>query len=292
MPTKTKEAPAPVVEQASTALEELPKNGDVAVAISPADLFQEDAGGGLSNLKGNDYAIPFITILQKGSPQVSKNNAKYIKGAEQGMIMNTVTADIYLGEAEGDEPGGILYIPCGYQKTLVRWKPRDSGGGLVCHYDENDPILKKFGRNDRGQLYDEATKDIIIDTAYHFGLLLHGEGFPEYAVVSMASTQLKKSRTWNTVMRRIMKKDANGRIFNPPSFSHVYRLTTIGESKDTYDWYGWRIISEGEVQDIELYKLARQFSKDIEAGAVRVSAPPQEFEDDGVTGPGDDHTPF
>jgi hypothetical protein len=33
------------------------------------------------------------------------------------------------------------------------------------------------------------------------------------------------------------------------------------------------------VTDVELYKFAREFAKQIESGQVRVSAPPQEFEE-------------
>ena len=100
----------------------------------------------------------------------------------------------------------------------------------------------------------------------------------------MYSTQLKKSRMWNTTMRRIMIKGPNG-VFNPPSYSHQYRMTTMGETKDTYDWFGWKIVSEGRVENIEIYKMAREFSKQVESGDVRISAPPQEFE-------GSDDVPF
>ena len=289
-PTKPQEPPAVV----NTAVAELPKDTAVAAAESLDDLFMEDAGGGMKNLGANDFAIPFISVLQKGSPQVSKNNSKYVKGAEQGMFFNTLTGDLYPGESVGDEPGGILVIPCGYQKQLVRWKPRDSGGGLVCHYNENDPALKTFSRNERGQLTDKDSGDIIIDTAYHFSLLLHEDGFPEFAVISMASTQLKKSRTWNTVMRRIMVKAPNGQLYNPPSYSHVYRIKTIGEVKDKYDWYGLLIVSEGKVTDLNVYKMAREFAKQVESGNVRVSAPPQDFDDTAANGAaaGSEDVPF
>lgn len=270
-----------------------PIERETALTANPElmGMFQEDAGGGLTGLGANDFSIPFITILQKGSPQVSRANAKYLKGAEAGMIMNTVTGALYNGEGDGDEPGGILFCPCGYQKQAVRWKSRDSGGGLVGHYQENDPILRTFKRNDRGQLFDQDSGDVIIDTAYHFGLLLN-EGLPELGVISMYSTQLKASRNWNTVMKRIIFKDANGRMFNPPSYSHVYRLTTIGQAKDKYDWFGWSIVSEGQVKDLNLYTMARDFSKQIESGNVRVSAPPRDFDEETIPPQDGEGTPF
>lgn len=258
-----------------TGIAEAPKS---EVATSMEDMMLANAGLGLNNLGANDLSIPFLTIVQKGSPQASRANAKYIKGCEQGQIMNTVTQDLYPGEE------GILFIPCGYQKQMVRWGNRDLGGGLVCQYKEGDPELKKLKLNDRGQLWDPESKDVILDTAYHFGLLMNSD-MPEYAVISMYSTQLKASRNWNTMMKRIMMKAPNGKVFNPPSFSHQYRLTTLGQTKDTYDWFGWKIISEGQVTDPEIFKVALEFAKQVDSGLVRVSAPPRDVDesDDVVT---------
>lgn len=277
-------APAPAAQQQppvmvakEVALEKIPEGGELQEGTLD-EMFMEDAGAGMRGMSANDFAIPFITILQKGSPQVSRANAKCIKGAEQGMIMNTVTQELYGGET------GVLFVPCGYSKSAVEWTSRDSGGGLVAHHKEGDPFLKKCQRDERGRLVVPENGNIVVDTAYHFGLLLHDDASPEWAVISMYSTQLKKSRMWNTTMRRIMIKGPNG-VFNPPSYSHQYRMTTMGETKDTYDWFGWKVVSEGRVDDIEIYKMAREFSKQVESGDVRISAPPQEFE-------GSDDVPF
>jgi hypothetical protein len=250
------------------------------VVESPLDsMFEEDAGSGLEGIGANDQSIPYFSILQKGSPQVNAKNAKYIKGAMPGMIFNTVSSEIYLGEPDGEEEYGLPWIPCGYQKRAVRWRPRDSGGGLVCQYDETDPILKTFKVNEKGQLYDEATKDIIVDTAYHVGIHINRDGMPEFGVVSMASTQLKTSRNWNTLMKKVMKKNPKtGKIFNPPSYSHIYRLSTAYQTKDNYDWYGWKVISETEIQDVNMYRVAREFAIAFEKGEVRISAPPKDFD--------------
>jgi hypothetical protein len=244
---------------------------EVAVATMD-DMFLENKGEGFAGMGANDFAIPFLAILQKGSPQVSRANAKYIKGAEQGMVINTVTQDLYDGEK------GILYIPCGYSKSFVEWKSRDSGGGLVAHHKEGDPFLKTCTRNERSQLVVPDNGNIVVDTAYHFGLFVDESGLPDFAVISMYSTQLKKSRMWNTTMRRIMFSGPQG-PYNPPTYSHMYRMTTVGETKDTYDWYGWKIVVEKKLDNVELYKMAREFSRQVELGNVRVSAPPQEFAD-------------
>ena len=236
------------------------------------EMLMQDAGAGLKGLGANDFAIPFLAILQKGSPQVSKANSKYVKDAQIGMVMNTVTLELYDGDL------GIIFIPCAYNKMVVEWKPRDSGGGFVAQHKDGDQLVQRSTRNERGQLVAPETGNILIDTAYHYGLHLHEDGRLEWAVVSMYSTQLKKSRVWNTMMRNIVVKGPKG-PFNPPSFSHMYRLTTVGETKDTYDWMGWRIISEGRITDVDVYKAAREFSLAVEKGNVRVTAPPQEASD-------------
>jgi hypothetical protein len=256
-------------------------------------MFAEDAGGGMEGVDAKHCALPFIAILQSNSPQAMRSNAKYIKGAQAGDLLNTVTGELIPGQSDGDKPGGILFIPCGFDAKCVRWKSRDSGGGLVTSYNENDPILKTFTRDERGRLTDAASGDVVISTSYHYGLLLQEDGFPEYVVISMASTALKASRMWNTLMKKIMKRIGQ-KVFNPPSYSHIYRLTTVGQAKDSYSWFGWTIINAGEVTDTAVYQLAREFSKQCAAGLVRVSAPPSDSdmaEGAGVSGNGEE-VPF
>ena len=272
--------PVAVAEDTGAALAAPQQSTELTTRMD--QLFQEDSGLGMKEAGAGDYAIPFLAVMQKGSPQVSRASTKYVKDATVGQIFNTVTNELY----DGDE--GIEFIPCGFQKRMVRWKHRDDGGGLVCSYKEGDPTLKTFKRDDRGRLYDEESNDVIVDTCYHLGMLLHGNGFPEFAVISMTSTQLKTSRNWMTIIRRIMKRSSDGKVYNPPQFSHVYRIKTIPQQKQQYDWYGFAVAVEREVTDVELYKACRAFAKEIDSGNVRVSAPPQEFEDTN----GDDSVPF
>ena len=296
----------PPVKESTQAGQEVKATGhsDVQVAVVESstelikrgqlmDMFEADAGSGISDLSAAAFSIPFMSILQKGSPQVSKMNPKYIKGAEPGFLMNNVTGQIFPGEIDEEGRGGLSFIPCMCQLSVVRWKPRDSGGGLVGHYSHNDPFLKKCRKNEKGQPEDPETHDVFIDTAYHYGLSLFNE-FPTFSVVSMASTQLKASRAWNTLMKGIVKRNANGVMFNPPMYSHVYRLSTVYQSKDKYDWYGWKVETERELSgenknDVQLYLTAKEFYRQIKEGLVQISAPSQELLDEV---PDDARVPF
>ena len=43
----------------------------------------------------DDITIPRVDVLQALSPQRKKTNAEYIEGAEEGMLFNTVTKQLY-----------------------------------------------------------------------------------------------------------------------------------------------------------------------------------------------------
>ena len=65
-----------------------------AIAISS---FEVDSGKGLGKLTQEDLALPFLKILGQLSPEVNKRDGKYVKGAEPGMIFNSVTGELYDG---------------------------------------------------------------------------------------------------------------------------------------------------------------------------------------------------
>ena len=70
--------------------------------------FEADSGKGLGNLNQEDLALPFLKILGQLSPEVNKRDGKYVKGAEPGMIFNSVTGELF------DGAKGISVVPCHY----------------------------------------------------------------------------------------------------------------------------------------------------------------------------------
>ena len=61
------------------------------------NIFEADAGAGSQNMTQEDLALPFLKVLGQLSPEVNKQNAKFISGAEPGMIVNSVTKELYDG---------------------------------------------------------------------------------------------------------------------------------------------------------------------------------------------------
>ena len=62
------------------------------------NVFEADAGQGIANIKQEDLALPFLKVLGQLSPEVNKRDAKYVEGAQPGMIVNSVTNELYDGE--------------------------------------------------------------------------------------------------------------------------------------------------------------------------------------------------
>ena len=73
------------------------------------NVFEADADAGSQNISQEDLALPFLKVLGQLSPEVNKRNGKYVEGSEPGMILNTVTNDIYDGSK------GIEVLPVYYK---------------------------------------------------------------------------------------------------------------------------------------------------------------------------------
>ena len=229
-----------------------------AVAISS---FEIDSGKGLGNISQEDLALPFLKILGQLSPEVNKRDGKYVKGAEPGMIFNSVTGDLY------DGAKGIQVVPCHYKLEYIEWRDRGEGSGapVAIHSSASD-IMTKTTRD--ASFKDRLPNGNYIErTASHF-VIVNGQT-PSTALIAMKSTQLKISRKWNSMMAGIRLKGKNG-LFTPASFSHIYQLKTIQQSNDKGTWFGWEVSKIGPVQDTTLYQQAKTFAENVSKGDVKV----------------------
>lgn len=236
---------------------EVIKKEEGALAIN---MFEADANGGAQNIEQEDLALPFLKVLGQLSPEINKKNGRYVEGAEPGMILNSVTKKLY----DGDK--GINVIPCFYKREYLEWKPRELGGGLVRIYSIDDPIVRTTKR-------DQFNRDVLPNgnylenTASHF-VVTTGEDAGT-GLISMTRTQLKVSRTWNSMMMSIKLQGKNG-LFTPPTFSHIYNLKSVQMTNDKGTWFGWDINKIGPVTDNNIYSLAKDFAEKINKGEVEV----------------------
>ena len=230
---------------------------DQAGALS-SNLFEADAGQGIANIKQEDLALPFLKVLGQLSPEVNTRDAKYVKGAQPGMIINTVTAELYDGEK------GIDVLPVYYKRQYIEWQDRgESKGAPVNIYDAGDDIPKTT--RDKGNKDRLANGNYLENTVSHFVILLGKT--PTTALISMKATQLKISRKWNSMMMGIKMQGKNG-LFTPPTYSHIYKLRTVQQSNDKGTWFGWDVSKVGPITDKGIYEIAKGFSNNVAKGAV------------------------
>ena len=107
------------------------------------------------------------------------------------------------------------------------------------------------------------------ETHQHFVVILEEDGTTTTALIPMKSTQLKKSRRWNSTIAQRTLVGKNG-PFTPPRFSHIYLLKTVSEENSKGSWHGWDISLEGVVENGAHYKQAKEFSESILRGEVEV----------------------
>lgn len=266
----------PKVEASEETALTVQETGGELVALD----FMEDAGAGMEGMTAADMAMPFLAILQKMSPQVDETSPKYIDGAKAGMIFNTLTGEFYSGK------DGIVVVPCGYKKLFTEWTPREKGGGFIAHHDPSSKVVQTATAQEGTSRLLTANGNWLVDTAYYFLMFQHPEtGAWTQTTLSMTSTQLKKSRKWNSLMSGL-RMTSKGKTFNPPMFSHMYKMTTKAESNDKGTWYGWEIVVVSPIQSPDLYAEAKKFHASVIAGEVQAGAPPVS-DDAGAAGNGD-----
>jgi hypothetical protein len=229
-----------------------------AVAVN---MFEADADKGSQNMTQEDLALPFLKVLGQLSPEVNKRDGKYVDGAEPGMILNTVTNEVF------DGTKGIDVLPVFYERKYVEWQDRGEGKGApVAIHDASSDIMSQTTR-------DKSFKDrlpsgnYLENTANHYVVVL-GDS-PQTALISMKATQLKISRKWNSIMMGIKLQGKNG-LFTPPTYSHIYNLKTVQMSNDKGTWFGWEVSKVGPVSDQNVYGIAKSFADQVGKGDVQV----------------------
>jgi len=237
------------------------------------DLFAQDAGAGFEGTGMDDYAVPFLVVLQKMSPQVDPDNPKFVKGATIGSFLNTATGEVY-----GDR---VAVVPVHYERKFAEWVPREQGGGFRGHHEPESPEVQKASRDDRGRFVTERGTHLM-DTRYHFVIVVSENGSGGQALLALSSTQIKASRLWMTAMSSIKMKSKDGRTFVPPMFSHIYQLKSVTQQNDQGTWKGVQaeVLRPLSADELALYEAAKKFREQIVAGKVKVDeAARQEFSD-------------
>lgn len=238
-------------------------------------LLEQDIGGGMEQTDLDSFAIPFLSVLQKGSPQVDEADGQYIDGAKPGMFLNSVTGRLYDGKE------GIEFLQCAFQRRYIHWGPRGKEGGgfkgehmpeRIHERRDNGELVQQGGRLyvpfDDGSV-DPDRCEYFSDTRNHYGLIVGDESIDQ-VLLSLGSTQIKKSRQIMSMLNGVKIRGPKG-LVTPPTWVSKIRLTTTPESNDKGSWHGVRVQLEGFLSDEELYASAKAFNAAIMEGQTRAA---------------------
>jgi hypothetical protein len=222
-------------------------------------MFEQDAGGGLEGISSDDLALPFLKVLSRQDPILDE-----LDDAKAGDIYNTVTGKVYKGKE------GIRVIPCAYQKRFIEWAPRGTGNGAPINIYNTSSDCPKTERSqeDNKEYVIGGNGSYIEATAQHYVIVLDDQDGPTTALIAMKSTQLKKSRKWNSMVMSRSFVGKNG-PYTPASYSHIYKLSTLSEENSKGSWHGWEIALDEKMSDAGLYQLAKDFAQSVDRGEVQ-----------------------
>ena len=242
------------------------KNAGAIAAIN----FEADADHALK-LRQEDVALPFLKLLGQLSPEVNKRDGKYVEGAQPGMILNTVTQELFDGEK------GIEVLPVINQTQYLEWQDRgESQGAPVKVYEAGDDLPSstrdKFNK-------DRLANGNYLEKTGNMYVVVLGKS-PSTALLPMKSTQLKVYRTWNSMINGLKMKGKTGKLYTPAPYSHIYRLKTVPMSNDKGSWYGWSVSRVGPIEDQASYDIAKNFRNNLEKGLVKTRTPDVESKSD------------
>lgn len=243
------------------------KSTEVAIGFNP----MEDAGMGMEGTTQDSFAIPFLSVLQKISPQCEETDAAYIPAAKAGQFLESVSKSLYDGKK------GVDFIQCAYRRAFLRWSPRGAeGGGFKGEYAPEVVA----GMRESGQVVDFENRlyfpledgtvnpkrcDFLSDTRNHYILLIDGSEMHE-CLLSISSTQIKKSKQ---LMTMLANKKSGGVMM--PTFATIVHATVVPESNDKGNWFGISFSEQGPVTDTAVYLAAKTFYKSVVAGSVKTN---------------------
>ncbi len=236
-------------------------------------MFADDAGAGMEGASVESFAIPFLNVLQKGSPQVDETSGSAVPGAKAGMLFESISGQMIDGKV------GITIVPCAYRRVFLHWSEskgfqgemlpeevakRRSYGSIVEHKNRLYMPEKKGGE------IDPEETDRIADARNHYVLIIDNKTRAwRQALISLGSTQIKKSRALMTALASV-KMELDGKLITPATFANLVKVTTVPENNDKGTWFGWKFELAGFVASPEMYQAAKYFHESVVKGQVEM----------------------
>lgn len=201
---------------------------------------------GSEEVDANDLVIPRIELVQGLSKARKKSDPSYIEGAEEGMLYNNVTRELY--------GASIKVCPVFFRKEWLLWRDVDMGGGFGGAFPSAESAEAAKNAQENPSEWE------VVDTPQHFVIVVKEDGTREEAVISMAKTKAKASRLWNSLVR----------INGGPRFSRIYEIKGVpDQNKVGQEFYNLQVKNVGYV-DEKTFAFAEDVYELVKSGAADV----------------------
>ncbi len=257
------------VKTAGKAVAKQTENTSLANIIDESELLQDSQSAQGFNV--DDLAIPRLVVLQSNSPQVTKGEAAFIKGASSGMLYVTGLDAAY--PAEADEGEKCLFIPSYFTPSYLEWGLRETANkGLKKDWGANAPAMPTIKDDKNREILPNGNE--LVRAGLYYGLFMANEDSePIEVAFALAKTQLKKARGWNMKIQMLRAK-VGDKTINPAMFYKAYEISTVPESNDKGNWMGVKIEYGPETLALpsgrDVYRRARSLKDTVESGNVVV----------------------
>lgn len=220
----------------------------------PGFLKNNTTSRGSENIDHNDLSIPRIEIVQSLSTVRKKNSAEYIEGAEEGMLYNSVTKELYGFE--------INFVPVYFIKQYLVWRDRKLGSGFGGAYQTEEEAIYRVREMENPNEWESVL------THQHFGLVVKENGEKEEVVVSMAKSKIRVSKKLNSLIR----------INGNDRFSRIYKIKGVQvENNQNQEFFNFDFVNVGFVTE-DIYRHAEKVYELLKSGSASVNYESEEGE--------------
>lgn len=216
--------------------------------------FTKASGMGMENIDSSVLGLPFITMIQKGSPEFDETHPKFSKK-----------------KIEGCRPGQILFeperlilrqptqvVPLAQSAIYTEWKPNKGGFAGNRSLDiTQDRNYRKGTPGAPNQYREYLGENELVYTLTFLLLFLHPDGKWHKGIIAFTSTQLKVARDWTRTIyaQKLPNLPAD---MKPPIFAAKYNLKTFADSNSKGGYFSWLIEPAGLIDPVGEQALLEQ----------------------------------
>lgn len=214
-----------------------PKNMAVTTEAIDSNLLRQLGRKDALKVEKDDVAIPFLRIAQSMTKQTKKAEESYIPGLVEGNYFNSGTTENF-----GDE---IEFQVIAFMRSYVEFKVREKGGGIVQDHGQDGSAMPSTIRDDRNRSILPNGNQLVLSFLY-YGNVIRADGSYDTVAFPLAGTQIKKAKKWNSWLRALRARDADGE-FDVAPYYVKWHLKGVPEKNDQGSWIGVSIDPAFEV---------------------------------------------